>query len=854
MPAAGALNFAGRGAACIIKRRRMDIHHQSSSGHSIENLKVPAFLATSDGVITAVNKLASGLMFGADLRSPTESHLSDLLCPLNARLVLSWMQNADKSSAKETHLNIILSQAAIPELWSVCKLKHRGESSKEFIFQQIITLPLISDHESVTDSETPPAPNEVEDLIRSEERWKTAVLSANQGVWDHDFELDRHFLSDSWHELRGLSREAGAFETTEDWLKTIHPDDLERVNKQIALQESGETDIVNYTFRQKNADGHWIWILSRGRVVRRTSDGLPARIIGTDTDISDLKSAEHERIRLAQRLRIAIEASEMGQWELDIGTDTAFWDDQALRMFELNDNVNTRPETDWAAMVHPADRKSTVAYNDACVRDRKDMASEYRILTASGKEKYIRSRGRYIQDAEWGDRYIGVNLDLTEFYQKTVELERARSRLEFESRHDPLTGLANRRRLDEGFAALAAEDAASRVIGAMHLDIDRFKQINDTFGHDAGDFTLKRVAIILLKSLPEDVLIARIGGDEFVALFPPGLKLGRMEQFAKAILKEFEEPFVYKKIRINVGISIGIALVDRDDQSKHKLFLFADIALYDAKKNGRGTFCSYNPKMYEEAKQRIRLQQEMMDAFDRNEITCYYQPQFNAQTLQLSGLEALVRWESPTHGIVGPDTFLKTVEDMGLIAKLDEIVLSRALADLGEWNGEGLSPPHISVNVSAQRLADPAMKEWLMKMNISPGTIVFELLESVFLDGDNAAIRENLDLLEKMGIDVEIDDFGTGHASIVSLLRVAPKRLKIDRELVSPIVSSLKRRALLETIIRIGKMLDIEVIAEGVETTEHLEILRALKCDFLQGFALGKPMTAKDVRKLLISR
>ena len=587
-------------------------------------------------------------------------------------------------------------------------------------------------------------------------------------------------------------------------------------------------------------------------MVRRTATGAIARMIGTDTDISDMKAIEHERARLADSLELAISAAEMGQWELDPKTNSANWDDRALQIFGLEGGANKRPETDWAEMIHPDDRDATVAYNDTCIRERKDIACDYRIITTNGDEKYIRSRGKYVPSSEGSGRYIGVNFDLTDDYLKTVELEQARNRLEHESRHDALTNLANRRRLDEVFT-LQAADQPTGTIAAMHFDVDRFKQINDMHGHDAGDVTLKHVASTLQAYLPKDVLVARVGGDEFVAYFAQAPSLDSLKAIAEKVIDAFEEPFFYKECRTKTGVSIGIASVASPNQVGSNLFIAADIALYHAKNSGRATFRIFSDDLKDQANQREKIQEDLLNAFENDEITCYYQPQFNAKTLTISGLEALVRWDSPKHGLVMPDQFLSVAEEMGLIGKIDEIVLRRALNDLDVWAGDGIILPRISVNISAQRLTDPDLGARLNKMSIPPGKIVFELLESVFLDGESETISANLQAIRDLEIDIEIDDFGTGHASIVSLLRISPKRLKIDRELVQPIVHCRQRRALLEAIVRIGQMLNIEVVAEGVETGEHVGILQALNCDYLQGFGLARPMSATAVRALLTS-
>lgn len=831
--------------------RQINLSICCSTEEVLKCLEIPAFVVGLHHKTTAVNERALFILGFAHQNDFKDIPISDIFSSTTAAEIYTWMGDVLASKPVQPKLVIKRSHPRNPQPWSAVPLIDLDGNLIGFLFQHLQSL---SNAQSSLLSDTLHNPLDIaqlDDLTRRELRWKTAVLSANQGVWDHDFEFNQHFLSDIWRTMRGISLEVEVPGNTEDWLKTLHKDDIEQIKAQLEQLESGQTDIVNYAFRQRHSDGHWVWIMSRGNVVRRTATGAIARMIGTDTDISDLKAIEHERARLADSLGLAISAAEMGQWELDPTNHSTTWDDRALQIFGLNDGLNHRSDTEWADMIHPDDRKLIIAYNDTSVRDRKDIACDYRIITVDGHEKYIRSRGKYVPKSDGSCRYIGVNFDLTDDYAKTVALEKARNRLEYESRHDALTGLANRRRLDEFYTDQVAMQP-TKNIAAMHFDIDRFKQINDMHGHDAGDVTLKHVASNLKAYLPADVLVARVGGDEFVAFFAQAPSPNDLKVIAEHIIDTFEEPFFYNGCRIKTGVSIGIASLAPDDQLASNLFIAADIALYHAKKSGRATFRFYSNSMRDQANQREKIQDDLMTAFERDEITCHYQPQFDAQTMKLSGLEALVRWDSPKHGLVMPDQFLSVAEDMGLIGKLDEIVLDRALRDLYEWTQDGISVPRISVNISAQRLTDPGLGVRLAKMNIPPGKIVFELLESVFLDGESIVISANLRAIRALEIDIEIDDFGTGHASIVSLLRISPKRLKIDRELVQPIVHSRKRRALLEAIIRIGQMLNIEVVAEGVETDAHINILRALKCDYLQGFGLARPMRSAAIRDLLI--
>ena len=690
-------------------------------------------------------------------------------------------------------------------------------------------------------------------LAESEWRWKIAVLSANQGVWDHDFETGRHYVSQTWRRLRGLTETDSFPGSTEDWLETIHPGDLDHIKSELARLDSGETDIVNYKFRQRHAAGHWVWFLSSGRVVRRDRAGLPARIIGTDTDISDIKNVEMESQRMAQRLHIAMDTAEMGRWEYDIGAEHTYWDDRMLALLGIPGNSNHVHPRAWEDFIHPEDREAVSRVVRDRMQAREDLAFDYRIQRRDGTTGHVRTRGKYFMHTDGGGYYYGVSFDVTGDYEKAQELENARAKLEYESRHDALTGLANRRYLDDAFTRLVKQRAAENTrVAVLHFDIDHFKQINDTLGHDAGDATLKHAAGLLKRLLPPGTLVSRVGGDEFVALLadaPPKQEIALM---ARKIIEEMARPYFYAAQQCNIGTSIGIALASRKTLRDTSIFIDADLALYEAKKAGRGRSRFFDRSMKEEARRRKNSFDALLAGFDQGEITCHYQPQFDATTLEISGLEALVRWESAEYGLIMPDEFLRTAEDMGLLAQFDELVLQKALQDMEGWKAHGIDIPRVSVNVSSHRLNDPRLGDRFRGLNIPAGKLSFELLESAFLDAKNDTIEANLKLIEKMGIDVEIDDFGSGHASIVSLLQIAPKRLKIDRLLIKPIVESQRQRDLVETIIEIGHMLDVQVVAEGVETVEHVRILQDIGCGYLQGYALAHPMNAQQIRSFIL--
>jgi EAL domain-containing protein (putative c-di-GMP-specific phosphodiesterase class I) len=307
----------------------------------------------------------------------------------------------------------------------------------------------------------------------------------------------------------------------------------------------------------------------------------------------------------------------------------------------------------------------------------------------------------------------------------------------------------------------------------------------------------------------------------------------------------------YEGHECRFGVSVGIAIETGAQVDPRRLLINADIALYKAKSRGRNRYEFFTDALQAEVVRTKRVADEILHGLENNEFLPHYQPQFDARTLEVVGAEALARWQHPQDGIVAPAHFLDVAEELNVVSTIDRIVLEQALQQFDAWNTAGLRVPRISVNVSARRLQDEQLIATLRSLNIKPGTVSFELVESIFLDESDDVVLFNIDQIKDLGIDIEIDDFGTGYASIVSLLKLKPRRLKIDRQLVLPIVESPAQRHLVESIIDIGKSLGIQVVGEGVETMEHAHILRDLGCDILQGYAFAKAMGAPELTSFL---
>lgn len=575
-----------------------------------------------------------------------------------------------------------------------------------------------------------------------------------------------------------------------------------------------------------------------------------------------------ELSRLSRRLELALEASAIGVWEHDLATNELTWDDRVNEIYGKPTGEG-RGYLDWAGAIHPDDLAAAHADFDRALAGGGPYLSEYRIIRPDGEIRHVRSKAIIYRGANDTPKMIGaewdvtadvlLNKDLVRAKQlsesKNAELESAKARIEHIALHDSLTGLPNRRYLDQVLEDYAADARRAGLYAALlHIDLDRFKHINDTLGHAAGDAMLVHASTVLRSKVDGEGFVARIGGDEFIVLCVVDDDIEQLALLADRVISQMREPVYYQGHRCRFGVSVGIAVDNGKDVEAKHLLVNADIALYRAKSRGRNRYEFFTEAMQSEIVDTKRIADEILGGLERNEFIPFYQPQFDAKTLEIVGVEALARWRHPEKGILAPDVFLRIAEELNVVSIIDRNILEQSLLDLEGWTAANLHIPRVSVNVSARRLQDEELIKSLRELNIKKGTVSFELVESIFLDENDDFVTWNLEQIKDLGIDVEIDDFGTGYASIVSLLKLQPRRLKIDRQLVIPIVKSPQRRQVVSSIIEIGKSLGIEVVAEGVETMEHAQTLKTLGCDILQGYAFGHALDADGLKAFVRSR
>ena len=672
-------------------------------------------------------------------------------------------------------------------------------------------------------------------LETSEERLRLALDASSEGIWDWNLLSGIAYLSPHFYQMSGYDPE----EITADFdffQSIVHPEDRASFVSSVREHLQGKTPSSDVEYRMITRFGSPLWVRERGKVIDRDAQGNALRMVGTIVDITSLKEKE-AALRLAGQVYSS-------------SSEAIFVSDSQNRIIAVNpafSKVTGYPE--------PEVLGRDFSFLSEGLQEDSIRPEILHSLKESGKWHgeilYRRRNGEIFPvqltiDTVFRDdgnvyRRIGLFMDITE-RKKSEEI------IWRQANFDVLTGLPNRRmfleRLDQ---EIRKANRAKERIALLFVDLDRFKDVNDTLGHHVGDLLLIEAARRLESCVRETDIVARLGGDEFTVILTGIRSRMDVDRSAGEIVDRLAAPYHLGGEPLLVSASVGITLFPDDESSFEQLLKFADQAMYASKEKGRNRFSYYNPSLQDAVQKRVQLASELGHALENHEFVLHFQPIVELSTNKILKAEALVRWLHPSRGLISPSEFIPLAEDTGLIVPLGEWVFREAISSARKWSGFVEGNFQVSINLSpAQFRADSTWTEILLQN--SGGKIAIEITEGLLLNRDSQTM-EKLSSLRKAGIAVSLDDFGTGYSSLSYLKQFDIDYLKIDQSFVRDMASDASDFALCEAIIVMAHKLGISVIAEGIETSEQRILLGRMGCDYGQGFLFGKPIPAIEFGK-----
>ncbi len=551
-----------------------------------------------------------------------------------------------------------------------------------------------------------------------------------------------------------------------------------------------------------------------------------------------------------EKLLLAMGASDLAFYDVDLVSGKIFLNDRWALIMELDEGV---PDTTLVALldrVHPDEVKMVEdAYVDVIKGVTDSYKIEHRLRTAKGNWRWILSHAKVVMRSAEGKalRVAGTVIDINE--RKNSEL-----RAEYLAQHDELTGLPNRASFNYSLQhAIRIAARKDTKLAVMFIDLDRFKNINDSLGHDYGDYLLQDISQRIRGVLRDSDIVARLGGDEFVVLIEDWQSMQDLSAVSDKILKAVAKPFILEEQEYDLTTSVGISTFPQHGVSAQELLRHADVAMYRAKEMGKNNYQFYTSLLDFNSVDRLRLESALRRAVNRDELVLHYQPIVNLETGYLVGMEALLRWQHPEQGLLLPGTFMAIAEETGLIVSIGEWVLRTACEQNCKWHEMGYGPLRVSVNLSARQF-QPSLVDMVTRVleetGLAPQLLELEITESMVMQHPDQAVRM-LNELSSMGISFSIDDFGTGYSSLAYLKRFSIDSLKIDRSFISESTLDSDNAAIIRAIIQMAHGLEIRVVAEGVETAEQALFLRDNHCDRSQGYHFSKPLPHDEFEDII---
>jgi diguanylate cyclase (GGDEF)-like protein/PAS domain S-box-containing protein len=725
-----------------------------------------------------------------------------------------------------------------------------------------------------------------EALRRSNERFNLAVRATNDVIWDWDLIVDDLWWNDNLTTVFGYRRDDIGRSAT-FWKSCIHPDDRERVESGLAhvIGSRGENWSDEYRFRR--ADGSYAYVFDRGHVV--LDNGRPVRMIGALTDITGRKEAE-ETVRsqaLQQRLIAEFGQQALASADLDDVLSHAVELVSVTLKVDYCDVLELNPDgqaltyraasgwpPEWVGrrvvpikpgghLEHVLSSREAVVIEDHGTETRFSPSPLMQFGIRSGMQvPILGSQGAFGVLAVHRFSVHRFSRDDVSFLQSVanilavaIERKSAEDRLAHLAQFDSLTGLPNRYLFhDRLVQSIAQAKRAAKPMAVLFIDLDRFKLVNDTLGHRAGDQLLAEAAGRLAECVRSGDTVGRFGGDEFGAILSDLTRPADASVVAQKMIDALARPFHLDGQETFVSASVGITLFPTDGDQPEALVMNADTAMYRAKEQGRNTYQYFTREMNERVHQRVQTEAQLRRGLDRGEFLVYYQPKLDLASGSISGFEALLRWQHPERGLVSPMEFIPVMEDTALIVPIGEWVLREVCGQIRAWQHAGLDVPPVAVNLSARQFQhknlEANLRRILHETGVDPSLLQFELTESLLMKDPESAAR-TLRGLKDSGVTIAVDDFGTGYSSLAYLQRFPLDALKIDRAFVRDLTVDPEDAAITFAIIGLAHSLKLRVIAEGVETKEQLDLLSAHGCDELQGYYFAYPAAARDCECML---
>ena len=679
------------------------------------------------------------------------------------------------------------------------------------------------------------------------ERLELALMGSHAGILDWNLANYSVYYSPQWKEILGYydGELANKFST---WTSRVHPDDLQSTVSAIYKNIASKAEYFETTHRLKHKNGQWKWILGRAKI-QYDKNGKAIRIIGTQTDITDEKI---QQLKDAHQTQI-IEQTHDSVISTDLNGIILSWNggSEQLLDYQADEAIGQH-----ITMIYLPEDFASLNNNIKSLIQNGDHHTTVRLVKKS-KEIVDADLSLSLLKDENG-KPIGMvcySQDITERKKAELELLKQKAILDHQAHHDALTGLPNRVLFNDRLCqAIELAKRHKTELAVFFIDLDRFKQINDSLGHELGDKVLQHISARLRSAIRKEDSLARLGGDEFTILMEDLTKGQNASLLAQKILLRIAQPLYIDDHTLYVSSSIGISLYPQDNTNIHKLLMYADTAMYKAKDEGRNNFQFYSSEMTALAFEKVTMEAKLRNALKNEQFVVYYQPQVNGKNNQLAGMEALVRWQHPDMGLIPPAKFIPIAEETGLIIPIHQWVMKTAMKQVVQWYKEGFKPGKLALNIAMKQLHRKdfvsILKEMLIETEFKAQWLELEITESQIMTHPENAISV-LKQISEMGIELAVDDFGTGYSSLSYLKRLPIDKLKIDKSFVKDLPDNEEDAGINKAVIALAESLNLSVIAEGVETKEQKDFLVNNGCKYIQGYFYGRPMPADKIELIL---